>query len=261
MRSLPSPVPATGKINFTDAPNPLGTANPGNGLSGAMAADATLPMPALSQLTDVDPVAYVAGQVPAWDPVSGKFKPITPNSAPVPLWDAINNGVITLSRSHGTNTNDYAGSSGDYGYIGSGVEHFTFFRADKSITVNTIRFQTGSRGASGSTLARVGIYTVSGDTKKLVASCANKTSFGNSFSQVSCALTSPYALVAGTVYAIGNIQVASTPAGFIGQWINSVFLGGQPPLAQFTSGGLTDLAATSTAASGHQVPIYYELVP
>lgn len=173
-------------------------------------------------------------------------------SSYVPLWQTADNAVITVPRGH-------LDDSGSYGSTpASGVEHLTFFRADKAMTINHIKFGTGGTAASGTTLARVGLYTVSGGTYTLVTSCANKTTFGGSYAQVDCVLTAAYSLIPGTIYAIGNIQVGTTPASIFGAWYNNAYLGSSPALA-LTKTGLTDLGATVTGAGTTNFPFAYEL--
>jgi len=244
------------KIDTVSIPNPLGSANPGTGSKGAMPSDATLPMPGLAQLADVDVTALADGTTPSYNAGTGKFKfQPTPVAVVVPLWMSADNAVCTLPRGQQANSTDYGQTPG------SGVEHFTYFRADKALTVNTIRFQTGKTNASGSTLARVGLYTVSGNTKTLVASCANKTTFGTAnYQQQNCALTASYTLVPGTVYAIGVLQVATTPSDFIGAWFNGGYMGASPAIAHVSGSGKIDLLASSTDTGSTAFPIYYELV-
>lgn len=214
---------SVGTIDTTNPPQPpSGAGNPGSGATGAAAAD--------------------------------HVHPLTSSSV-VPLWQSIDNGVCTLARGH-------SDDSGSYGSTpASGVEHFTFFRADKSKSVSTIRFQTGGTGPTGSTLARVGLYTVDPNTGALalVASCANKTSFAGTYAGQTCALTAAYSLVAGSTYAVGLLQVATTPASLLGAWFNGTYLGGTPKLAQ-TKSGQADLAAAPTGLGDQQFPVYYELV-
>ncbi len=245
---------ATGQVNTALVPNPLGTANPGSGTAGAMGADAVLPMPGLAQLADVSLTGITTGQVPAWNATTGKFGLATPNLTPTPLYATIDNGMTTLPRGHLDDSDSYGQTPA------SGVEHFTYFRADKSITINTIRFQTAGKAAATSTVARVGLYTVSGGAKTLVASCANKTTFAGTYSAQTCALTAGYVLVSGTIYAIGILQVATTPASLFGMWFNPAYMGATPALAQATGSGKTDLVASSTDQNTSNFPIYYELV-
>lgn len=179
-------------------------------------------------------------------------------TAVVPLWQALDTGVTTLPRVHQDDSSSYGGTPG------SGVEHFTYFAATRAVTVSTIRFQTGSAAAATSTLARVGLYTVAADgALTLVASCTNKTTFAGTFATQACTLTTSYALVSGQKYAVGLLQVATTPASVLGAWVNAAFMGAAPMLAG-TKGSQTDLLASVAAGAlpgAHQFPVYYELLP
>lgn len=248
---------AAGTINTTDVPRPLGTANPGTGTAGASPSDHVHAAPASTQLSDADPTNLADGTVQVWSATAGKR---VERSVPTvtPLWQAIDAGVTTLPRLHQDDSSSFGATPG------SGVEHFTYFLANRSATVNMIRFQTGSVAAATSTLARVGLYTVAANgSLTLVASCANKTTFTGTFAAQTCALTVPYALVAGEKYAVGILQVATTPASLLGAWVNALFLGATPALAG-TKASQADLAASVAAGAlpgTHQFPVYFELIP
>jgi hypothetical protein len=237
-----------GMIDTTNPPLPLGVASPGTGSSGAAASDHVHAMPQLLDLTDVDSGDSPAnGQSLIWNAASGKWISGAPSvTGSSPLWLQIDNGEITLPRIH---TDD----SGTYGSTpASGEMRLTYFRAQTSGSRGTVRFQTASTAASSSTLARVGLYSV--DTASgnltLMAACANQT----------CTLSASVSLTAGTTYAIGILQIASTPASLAGQWFNGTFLGATPKLAQKVT-GLSDLPSSVTSGlSDDQFPIYCEVV-
>lgn len=248
---------ATAAIDTTHAPQPNGAVSAGSGANGASASDHVHPMPALSQLTDQDTSGLADGTVPTWSASAGKFTQKVPTASSSsttvsPLWMSISGGVTTLPRTHQDDSGSYSATPA------SGNEHFTYFVADKSMSVGHISFQTGGTAAASSTYAAVGLYTVSSGTLTLVASCANKTTFSGTYSTQSCALSSAYAIVAGTTYAVGMLQVATTTASAIGAWFNGAFMGSAPLLAG-TISGQTALASSTSSLSNQQFPIYYEL--
>lgn len=247
---------ATGTIDVTNTPLPLGVASHGTGANGAMPSDATIQMPRLLDLADVDPATMLTnGYALAWNAVAGKWQAVPLGVAGAPLWQGIDAGEITLPRGH---TDD----SGSFGANpASGEMRLSYFRAQNSGSRSTVRFQTGGTAAAASTLARVGLYSV--DTSgnlTLIGSCANKTTFAGTYAQQTCALTAAVTLTAGSLYAIGVLQVATTPATVAGQWFNGTFMGGTPKMARKVT-GLADLPATvTTGFTDSQFPIYCEIV-
>jgi hypothetical protein len=243
-------------LDTTDIPQPLGTSAAGAGLGGAAPSDHVHAMPSLSTLSDQDVSLLANGTVPTWNATAGKFVQTVPapSAALVPLWQTLTSGIPTLPRVYQADSASFSATPA------SGVEHFTFFRADKSMTVGHIQFQTGGTAASGITYAAVGLYTVSGSALTLVASSSVTTTFSGSYANQSRALASGYAVVTGTIYAVGILQVGTTPASVLGAWYNAAFLGSAPSLAGTAGSGLTALAASEASTSVQQFPFYYELV-
>lgn len=243
-------------LDTSDIPQPLGAASPGTGTNGAAPNDHVHAMPALTALSDQDVSSLANGTVPTWHTSSGKFLQQIPtlSIAALPIWMALTSGIITLPRTHQDDSNTYSSTPS------SGTEHFTFFLADRSMTVGHIQFQTGGTAAGSSTYAAVGLYTVSGTTLTLVASCSNKTTFSGAYATQSCALTTPYSVTTGTMYAVGMLQVATTPASVLGVWYNGAFMGSAPILAQSIASQSTVIGSVSNGFSTNQFPIYYELI-
>jgi hypothetical protein len=170
----------------------------------------------------------------------------------VPLWATADNACLTLPRGHLDDSDSFGSTPA------SGVEHFTFFRADKPLAVAHVRFGTGGKTPAGITLARVGLYTVSSGTYTLVASSAAKAGFGAAYGQIDAPLTATYTLTPGTIYAIGILQVGTTPNSLFGGWYNNAYLNSSPAMA-LTKSGLADLSASVTGAGTSNFPIAYEL--
>jgi hypothetical protein len=180
--------------------------------------------------------------------------PRDPAAAPlyVPLWMTADSACLSLPRGHLDDSDSFNSTPA------SGVEHFTFLRADKALTVAHVRFGTGGKTPAGITLARIGLYTVAGGTYTLVASSAAKAGFGGAYGQIDAPLTVPYTLVPGTIYAIGNLQVGTTPNSLFGAWYNNAYLNSSPAMA-LTKSGMTDLGASVSGAGTSNFPIAYEL--
>lgn len=143
----------------------------------------------------------------------------------------------------------------------------TYFTAVKSETIASIRMVTGSTAAGATpTLVRAGIYTVAGNGDlTLVASTANDTTLlaapNTSYTK---ALSSSYAVTAGTRYAVGLLVVTAAAAPTVPAWggtLNATELVG-PRFAASLS-GQSNLPSTPTDASlsASGSPLYAVLVP
>lgn len=101
--------------------------------------------------------------------------------------------------------NDYA--------VASGRQLFVFGRSEVSFTATQVACVTGATTSSAITLARIGLYTVASDLAvTLVASTANDTALTATVSSVRTkALSATYDVIAGQLYALSIIQVATTP--------------------------------------------------
>lgn len=86
-------------------------------------------------------------------------------------------------------------------------------RPATSFTASQMACVTGATSSASITLARMGIYTVASDgAVTLVASTANDTALTGTASSVRTkALSVGYDLVAGELYALAVLQVATTP--------------------------------------------------
>lgn len=144
-------------------------------------------------------------------------------SASVPLlpdmllrWSSPSSSVETTFR-HEAMANTIPPSSGNV--------LLTFFTPLASITISQILMSSGAVASSGLTLARMGLYTVTESAATLVARTASDTTL---FAATNTAYTrslataggfpASYTLTAGTRYAVGVIQVGTTPAQLVGKF-------------------------------------------
>ena len=95
----------------------------------------------------------------------------------------------------------------------SGTMRLTYFTARKSETVGSVRLLCGGTAASGTTLCRIGLYSIDGsDNATLIASTANDTSlFASTHTAYTPPFTSPVAIVTGNRYALAVLWAGGTP--------------------------------------------------
>lgn len=150
--------------------------------------------------------------------------------------------------------------------ISNGNMRGTYFVCRKSQTITAIRTLVGGTNQTGATLCRIGLYTVdSSDNLTLVASTTNDTSLWNTANAtVDKALSSSYAVVRGTRYAVGLLVVGSSQAPTIGgiQLTNSAPGAASRRLA-FLIGSQTDLPSSIATGSmtGANILPWAALVP
>lgn len=174
-------------------------------------------------------------------------------SANVPLlpdmllrWSSQSSSVETTFR-HEALTNTIPPSSGNV--------LLTFFTPLASITISQILMSSGAVASSGLTLARMGLYTVTESTATLVARTASDTTL---FASTSTAYTrslataggypATYTLSAGTRYAVGVIQIGTTPAQLVGKF-SQVSVASLTPRITAASFGQSDLANVSSLSA------------
>ena len=227
---------ATVTVDTTDTPQgPSANPTPGTGANGASAEDHVHPLPTSAQLQALG----------------------TLTTETLPLWEWITDGNVTLPRTQQADSGSYGGTPA------SGTVHYTYFLAQQSMDVGHIRFQTAGTAAATGTYANVGLYSVntSSGALTLMAAGSPVAALNGTYAGQTFALSTAQQVVQGTLYAVGLLQVATTPASLIGQWFNGVYLGGQQAIAQVGATGLTALPTTATKPNGASAfPIYYELV-
>jgi len=154
--------------------------------------------------------------------------------------NAISNGEEVLPRLN---------TIGEQG-LDAGTVHFTYFTARKTETINTIRMITDNTAAVGTTLARIGIYSVSGGGNlTLIASTANDTAmFDDIYSPYPKALTAPFAKVKGSRYAVGVLFTGTTPPHITGMTVSGADAALDPRLCGIVA-GQTDLPAAVLAGN------------
>lgn len=132
----------------------------------------------------------------------------------------------------------------------------------EDITVSQLQMLTGTSGFSGTTVARMALYTFDGTTYTKVAQTANDTSLfaasGTSYTRsfdTTGGFPATYAMLAGGEYAIGIVWTGTSGGRIVHQNAPAILTGLTPvTAARFT--GQTDLAATYTYAGSSTQRIY-----
>lgn len=160
--------------------------------------------------------------------------------------------TASIGLSSGESTIPRRNVTGGAATLSAGQCRLTYFTAERTETINSIRTATGTQVQAGATLCRLGVYEVAdnGDLT-LVASTANDTVLWSVASQVyGKNFTAPFLKRKRQRYAVAALVVgATTPPNVMGQ---TTLLGpeaAQPPRLCGTVSGQTDLPATITAAN------------
>lgn len=135
----------------------------------------------------------------------------------------------------------------------SGTVYATYFTPLVDLTVGTITVHSSvSNAASGLTLAKMGLYTAAanGDLTLVARSASNTSLLSALNTQYDEALATAggfpasYALVTGTRYAVGIIQVGTTPGRMVATASGgtSVTYGDDSPPLTAIKAGETDIA-------------------
>jgi hypothetical protein len=139
----------------------------------------------------------------------------------------------------------------------SGEANFSFFTPAYDATVSKIRVASATPAGSGLTMARLGLYTVSGNNVTLVARTANDTTvFTSTFTQytrffdTAGGFPATYNLIRGQRYALGIIVVGSTMPNVYGNGFTLGSLNALPPRQSAVITGQTDLPSTATVSTG-----------
>ena len=132
----------------------------------------------------------------------------------------------------------------------SGTVHLTYFTARKSETINNIRMLTDNTAAAGTTLARMGIYSVgvNGDLTLVAATANDTTLFNAMYSPFSRALTAPFNKLKGNRYAAALLFIGTTPPTITGLTVSGADASLPPRLCGIVA-GQTDLPPSITAGS------------
>jgi len=132
----------------------------------------------------------------------------------------------------------------------SGTLHLTYFTARKTEAITKIRMLSDGTAATGTTLARMGIYSVDGGGNlTLVASCANDaTLFSGTYTPYQKTLTATFNKVKGTRYAIGVLVVGAGMPAITGTTCAGADASLAPRLCGIVT-GQANLPASVTAAT------------
>lgn len=150
---------------------------------------------------------------------------------------------------------------------GTGGLRLTYFRAKRTEKINNVALCVGT-AAAGLTLCRVGIYSV--DTAfllTLINSTANTTAmFATPAANTgNVALTAAFSKRAGRLYAIGVLQVGTTPAslGGFGSPAGQLTANARQPRMCASLAGQADLPATiaDNTLSGQSFTVWTEMLP
>lgn len=146
--------------------------------------------------------------------------------------------------------------------IANGTTHVTCFTPVRDVTITKLAASAGSPAWAGTTLARLGLYTVtSAGVATLVAATANDTTLFNTANTVyekaldtAGGFPASYTLLAGQRYAIGVVGMGTTAGGLrCGVVLNSISFRA-PTLGGNLGAGGTDLAASGTIAANGTYP-------
>lgn len=167
--------------------------------------------------------------------------------APFSFVDADGTAVEVFPRLHATQGRDLVG----------GQITFAFFTPMYDLTVSSVRVATVGTAAAGLTLARMGLYTVSGNTLTLAARTASDTSlFTATFTQYSRSFDTAggypatFDLVKGVRYAFAVIATGTTMPQLYGNGFTVASLNALAPRLSVGQTGQTDLITTSTTTAG-----------
>jgi hypothetical protein len=190
---------------------------------------------------------YVVGHAPQFDP------------------DAVVSGETTIDRMQIT--------SGAIGWS-SGALMLSYFTARKTESIATLGFLCGSSAASSPTLIRAAVYSVSNPATgalaaQLAATASDTALFAVANERYTKALSTAWAKVAGTRYAIGVLQVSAGSFNLSGKLggasatVGSAAIYALSPVVAKRVTGLTDLPADPTAVTlaSYGGRIYAEAIP
>lgn len=163
----------------------------------------------------------------------------------VPSTDIYNGNAITTGEEVLPRLNSIGAQSLDAGSV-----HLTYFTARKTETINNIRMLTDATPAVGTTLARMGVYSVDGggNLTLLAASANDVTIFDDAYSPYLKALTTPFAKVKGTRYAVAVLFTGTTPPTITGMTVSGADAALPPRLCGLVA-GQADLPASITAGT------------
>lgn len=140
--------------------------------------------------------------------------------------------------------------------LASGSIRFTQVVPVQDITVSSISFASTTIVSSGLTLARFGIYAISGSNLSLVARTASDTTIFNSATTIytrsldtTGGYPASYTMTAGTRYYIALITVGTTAGAYTTTANIGAALAGLSPVLAYSLASQSDLPTTSTIAS------------
>lgn len=140
--------------------------------------------------------------------------------------------------------------------LASGTVYLTYFKAQKTETINNVKAWTSIAAGATPTIARYGIYSeaANGDVTLINSTANDTTLWAAATTGYLKALTAPWTKVAGVRYAFGIIVVtAAALPSFVGPAMTNaaalatIFAG--PPRRLGQQAGQTDLPSSIAAGS------------
>lgn len=147
------------------------------------------------------------------------------------------------------------------GPSGSGQLVLTGFTAKRTAVVNTISMVTGNTAAGATpTLCRIGVWSVNdaGDIALIAATANDPTLFAATYSRYDVPLTTPWAKVIGSHYAVGVLIVtaATVPSFMCDAGVNAGAVNPLFALAPLMGGRVSPLADLPASVASGVLPGY-----
>lgn len=209
------------------------------------------------------------GRRPVWpggvifDGGEPAIDPLNPTVVSVTTFDGTNfvvSGVYSeyinsnyLKTAHETLPRDLLFTGGTSVVPASANFYGTYFTARKTMTVTNIITYSCTTATAGTTTARVGLYSVSGNGDlTLMSASANNTSLWTTIAAYTSPLAVAQTMAAGKRYAVGYVWIGTTAPTLQGTRnvvLNTSMLANDPRLCVRVNTGITDIPSSVTAST------------